>query len=196
MKQATMTLGMMLATTLALTVAPAEAQDHWPVSFDIRGGYGFPIGDFGDNTEGDFGFGAGAVLTLTPSIGVYGGWARDAFGCELLVCDDDDRLTISGFEVGGKFILPREGGRALPWAKAGLIAHKAEFDAGAFQSESDREYGFQVAVGVDFPLGEVLSVSPALRYNQLSFGEDFLEDDPDVQYISFDIGAHIHIPRN
>lgn len=183
-----------LVSALAFVASPAEAQDVWPISFDVRGGYGFPVGDFGDDFEGGWGFGAGAVLTLTPSIGVYGGWARDTFGCDLVGCDDDE-LRVSGFEIGGKFTLPRGAG-TLPWAKVGLIAHKAEFDGGLIESESDREYGFQAAVGVDVPLGEVLSVSPALRYNRLSFGDDLLEDDPDVQYLALDIGAHIHIPRN
>jgi hypothetical protein len=165
------------------------------LSVDLRGAYSLPIGDFGDNVESDFGFGLGAVVTLTPSLGVYGGWAKDSFGCDSALCDDDSQVHASGFELGGKLILSGQR-RFLPWAKAGLIGHKLELDAGPFEFESDRKYGFQAAVGLDYPLGEVLSVSPALRFNSLSVDDDGFFEDPGVRYFSFDLGAHIHIPTN
>jgi hypothetical protein len=40
----------------------------------------------------------------------------------------------------------------------------------------------------------VISVSPALRVNLLSVDDDEFFDDPEVRYLTFDIGAHIHLP--
>jgi hypothetical protein len=180
---------------LALCPPQIEAQQR-ALSFDARGGYSFPISDFGDGTESDFGFGAGVVFSLTQSFGIYGGWARDAFGCEELIgCDEDTQLQVQGFEAGVKFLIPTEA-RILPWLKAGLIAHEMKVDTDAIDFESDREYGFQAAAGLDFPLGEVVSVSPGLRFNMLEIGEDDAFADPEVKYLSFDLGLHFHIPGN
>ena len=188
--------GLAALALAASWAVPAEAQQR-RLSFDARGGYSFPMSDFGDTAESDFGFGGGIVLSLTDAFGIYGGWARDAFGCEAtVVCDEDSQIHVQGFEAGVKFLIPTQA-RILPWLKAGLIAHEMKFDTGTgFESESDREYGFQAAAGLDFPLGEVVSVSPGLRFNMIEFGDDDVFEEPEVRYLSFDLGMHFHIPGN
>jgi hypothetical protein len=186
-----------IGMSLALALAPASlmAQQR-EISLDLRGGYSVPFGDFGDNVGNDFGFGVGVVFSLTPMIGIYGGWARDTFTCDVVTCDDDSQLHVQGFEAGAKFILPTET-RALPWAKAGVVYHTVEFDGAFGDFESDRNLGFQAGIGMDFPLGEVLSVSPGVRVTLLDVGDDddfFPESE--VRYFTFDIAAHIHFPRN
>jgi len=186
----------LLMLMTALWAAEADAQQR-ALSFDARGGYSFPMSDFGDTAESDFGFGGGLVLSLTDSFGIYGGWARDAFGCDdTIVCDEDAQIHVQGFEAGVKFMIPTEA-RILPWLKAGAIAHELKFDSGTgFESETDREWGFQVAAGLDFPLGEVVSVSPGLRFNMLEVGDAGVFEEPEVRYLSFDLGLHFHIPGN
>lgn len=184
-------------TTVLFAAQPLAAQpDGRALSFDVRGGYSFPFGDFSDSAESDFGFGVGAVFNLTNSFGIYGGWARDGFGCD--ICTDDDQIHASGFEGGIKFLIPSERS-IVPWLKAGVIGHTVTFDSGIVAFESDRKYGFQGAAGIDFPLGDVVSVSPAVRVNFLDLDDpdddDFLES-AEVRWLSLDIGAHFHIPRN
>jgi hypothetical protein len=178
---------------MAFVPATLSAQNR-AISIDIRGGYSVPFGDFGDVWGNDWGFGAGGVLSLTPSIGVYAGWARDAFDCEIVGCGDDSRLHVSGLEAGAKFIIPTDIA-VLPWAKAGVVYHKAELDESVVGFETDRNLGFQGAVGFDFPLGDVLSVSPSVRVTLLDFGDDeeFFEQ-AEARYVNFDVAAHIHIP--
>ncbi len=184
-----------LLLPLAMSAPTALEAQHSPLSLDIRGGYSLPIGDFSDNTDSDFGFGAGVVFSLTPMVGIYGGWGRDSFQCASVACGDDSRVTLSGFEAGAKFMLPSRGG-ARPWAKAGAVWHAMEFDGEIFRAESDRSLGFQGAIGMDFPLGRVLSVSPSLRLNLMDIEDDGFFDRSEVRYLSFDIGAHIHFPRD
>lgn len=186
-----------LAATLLFAFQPLEAQPQGrALSFDVRGSYSIPFGDFGDFADSGFGFGAGGVFGLTDSFGIYGGWARDGFGCD--ICTDDDQVYAGGFEAGVKFLVPSD--RSLvPWLKAGVIGHKLTFDSGIVEFESDRKYGFQGAAGIDFPLGNVISVAPALRVNFLDLDDsdedDFLQS-AEVRWFSLDIGAHFHIPRN
>jgi hypothetical protein len=187
----------LFAAVLAATCIPAGlAAQQRALSVDVRGGYGIPFGSFGDHVGNDFGFGGGVVLSLTPNIGIYGGWARDSFSCDAGVCDPDSKLNVQGFEAGGKFILPGQN-RILPWAKAGVVYHKVEFDGDVADFESDSNLGFQAGVGLDFPLGEVLSVSPGVRVTLLDVGDDddFFADS-EVRYVNIDIAAHIHFPSN
>lgn len=178
----------------ALSAAGAPALSAQGISFDARGSYSVPFGDFADGVEGDFGFGAGAVLSFSNNFGIYGGWAQDSFGCESLLCSADSRLNVKGFEGGVKALFPTQGD-ILPWLKVGLTGKTVEFEGTGADFESDRQIGFQGAFGVDFPLGEVLSVSPAVRVNLMSVDDDEFFDDPGVRYMTFDLGAHIHLPQ-
>lgn len=184
-----------VALALGFSHLYAQNSQQRALSFDVRGGYGFPIGDFGDNVDSDFGFGVGAVLNLTNSIGVYGGWARDSFQCDNIVCTSNDQVHLSGFELGGKFIIPSENG-VFPWLKVGVVADKVQFDTAIGDFESDREWGFQAAAGLDFPLGNVLSVSPGLRLTLLDYNDAGFFSQSEVRHLSVDLGAHINIPGN
>jgi opacity protein-like surface antigen len=116
------------------------------------------------------------------------------FGCAL--CEGSDELMTQGFEGGAKILFTREGS-ILPWLKVGAIYHKAKFNVDGVEGESDWGFGFQAGGGVDIPLGNVLSFSPALRYQKYTatfepFGLEFLELDNDVSFLSLDMGLHIH----
>jgi hypothetical protein len=190
-------LGLMV---LALVAQPLHAQQGTPpISLEARGGYTFPLGSFSDDlgAESDFGYGAAVTFNVTPSFGIYGGWSRDVFQCE--ACGPGDQIRASGFEMGGKFILPSET-RAHPWVKAGLLAPRSVLRAGASRFESDRHLGFQAAVGLDAPLTETVSLSPALRFNNFTSEFEGIEGvfEPfqpkaDFRYLSFDIGLHVHL---
>lgn len=181
-----------LAVFIALFPPAISAQAS--LSLDGRGSYAVPFGDFADGTEGDFGFGVGAVLTLGPGFGIYGGWGQDSFRCDDILCSPDSRLTVVGFEGGVRAAFPTQGGTE-PWIRAGLTSKNVEFDGEPVDFESDRQLGFQGAFGVDFPLGEALSVSPAVRVNLMSVDDDDFFDDPSVRFLTFDLGVHLHLPR-
>jgi hypothetical protein len=160
----------MLTGILALASEVRAQEDVSPLSFDIRGAYGVPFGEFENDVDNDFGYGVSATYTFTPAVGVYAGWARDSFGCANILCADESQVHVSGLEVGAKFIIDSDM-VATPWLKAGLIAHQAEFDGEVVNFETERAYGFQAAAGVDYPLGRVISLSPALRLKTSSCSE-------------------------
>lgn len=145
--------------------------------------------------RGDAGFGGDVIFNVSPALSVYGGYGWDRFGCE--GCGDGDWITSRGFEAGAKLILPAESMRAVsPWIRGGIVANKAKVDIGGFETTSDTGLGLQASVGVDVPLGDVLSFSPALRYQRFSADfatiGDFLVASETVSYLSLDFGLHIH----
>lgn len=181
-------LRMIGAPLLALSLAalPADAQQ---LSFEGRGGLVFPTGDFGDVADGGAGFAADVFYNLNPGVSLFGGFQYEMFDCA--GCDGDG-FTSNGFEVGAKFIFSRQSG-VLPWAKAGAIFNKLNYDEGAVDADSDRSLGLQAAVGVDIPLGETLSFAPALRYQAWTADlGTLLGGDQDVRTFSLDFGIHVH----
>lgn len=187
---------------LLVSALGLNAQDHGPLSVEVRGAYSLPIGDFGDDAiqgaESDFGFGGDLFLHLTDGFSVYGGWAQDRFDCA--VCADDGSYEIAGFEAGAKVRFARDRG-AVPWARAGLVASKTTLEDGEVEAESDRKLGFQAAIGLDLPLGDHFALVPALRFQ--SIGNDFEIDGDDlpifdgdnVNFFSVDVGLHLYLGR-
>jgi hypothetical protein len=177
------------AAALSLAALPANAQQ---ISFEGRGALTFPTGDLGDVADGGAGFGADVFVNLNPSVSVYGGFQYEMFDCA--GCDGDG-FTTNGFEAGAKFLMNRESG-VLPWARVGLLYNKADYEEGSVEIESDRSLGLQAAVGLDIPLGETLSFSPALRYQAWTadFGAipDVLGSEQSMRSFSLDFGLHVH----
>ena len=188
----TTTLLALAALTLAGSAAPdaLQAQD---VSLELRGSLTKALGDFGDAATSDAGLGADLIVQASPNLSIYGGYGRDMFGQE--GGDDDDNYNSQGFEAGAKLMANREGG-ILPWVRGGVTLHKLVYEDGGADVESDRNLGFQLGAGVDIPLGEVLTFSPGVRYQNYDaeFAGPFevLDDNVGVSYLTADFGVHIH----
>jgi len=193
----------LLVTTLfaaATGLAAPSGATAQALSLELRGGLNRPVSDFRDRggiaARGDAGFGGDVIFSVGPTLSLYGGYAWDRFGC--VDCEDGDWITSRGFEAGAK-VLFSTAERALPgrpWVRLGVVANKAELQLLGFDSTSDTGVGFQGSVGVDLPLGEVLSFSPALRYQRFSAEftpvGDLTVAKTTVSYLSLDLGLHIH----
>lgn len=184
------TLPVLAGALAALTLAaPQQAQSQ--VSLEVRGSLQKPVGDFADVADGEAGFGADVFFNVNPRVSVYGGYGIENFGCD--GCGEDDGYTSRGFEAGAKFIFTRNAG-VLPWARLGATFHELELETNAVSLTSDRKVGFQAALGADIPLGDVLSFSPALRYQ--AFNPDFgTAGNENVGFLAVDFGLHIHPGR-
>lgn len=183
-----------LGLALAGASAPASAQEVRGLAVEVRGGFNMPIGDFSDRgAESEAGYAADLIVNLSPAVSVYGGWAKDQFGCD---CPDAVDLWVSGPELGVKLLAMRSN-RVLPWARVGVTYHELGGEAGGLDVTSDRGIGIQASLGVDIPLGEVLSVSPALRYQGMTADFngpfDVFTAQQQVRFLSLDIGAHFHL---
>lgn len=189
----TPTWTLLMAAIAAASATSVSAQDA-RFSLEIRGGYDFPMGDLNDSgVESEVGFGGQAVYTFTPQVSVYGGWGRDQFGCDVCGSDDDD-IHSSGLE-GGVKLHPTRATNAHPWVRIGAIYHTFAGRIAGVEFESDRQVGLQLGLGVDLPLGQVMSVSPAVRFHSWTAkfdgpnGLDPTDSERGVRYLSVDLGA-------
>lgn len=182
-----------LVAAFAATAPAVQAQ----ISLEARGSLQQPTGDFGNDATSEAGLAGTVFFAASPRLSLYGGYGVEMFGCE--GCSGDDGFTSKGFEAGAKLNFGRSDANVLPWVKAGATFHKLEVENGALQATSDRKVGIQAAVGLDVPLGRVLSFSPALRYQAYQAEFDVFDDalvaQRDVGFVALDLGLHIHPGR-
>ncbi len=192
----------LLAACTGLACAPALSAQSFSV--EVRGGLNRPQGDFRDSggiqARGDAGFGADVIFSVSPMLSVYGGYGWDRFGCD--GCDDGSWITSRAFEAGGKLLFggSDRSSPVLPWVRAGVVIADAHVDLGSLDATSNYGVGLQGSAGVDIPLGQVLSFSPAVRYQRFPAEFDVLDNalaaKETVSFFSLDFGVHIHPTRH
>lgn len=175
----------------ALATAPTGARAQ--ISFEARGSLQRPVGDFKNNANGNAGFAGDVFFNVSPQLSLYGGYGVEMFGCD--GCSGQDDRTSKGPELGVKLLAASRGG-ILPWVRVGATLHQLEVNDGALHATSDRRVGIQVSAGLDLPLGQMLSFSPAIRYQayraEFPIAGGALVALRDVRFLSLDFGLHIH----
>lgn len=198
------------AAVLALSLAGnAHAQvAGLPLSIEVRGGAAFPTGDdFGSDEAGaetGYGFGANVFVGLTPLLGIYGGYSQFEFGADVdavgldfdFPAGADVDYRDNGFNLGAQVTFSPLSSLSgvTPWLRGGATLREFEIEVEDADVESsvstDRDLGFEAGGGLNIPLGEVISVTPGVRY--VSFDPEFDEDQPfEVRYIVADVGLQI-----
>lgn len=187
------------ATTAALlavplAVEPAQGQtpsqrDRWDgrnLSVEGRLGVTFPVGDLADaGGESGLAFTADALYNFHPNWSVYAGWGFHDFNCD--GCPDD--LASNGPHLGAKYIVDMRGD-ALPWARAGLLLGEASAFQDGTDVTSDRTVGLELATGIDYRIGDRISLTPTLWFNYYS--AELPVQDLDMSYFLLDLGVHYH----
>jgi hypothetical protein len=171
-----------LGITLAASASEAAAQaSRW--SFEGRLNVTMPVGDLSDaGAESGLGLGADVFYTFMRNMSAYAGLSRHAFNCEGAGCDD---VTSSGLQGGVKLLFGAER-RAMPWARGGIMLHKADFDG----DESDLTLGAELGGGIDLMLSPRFALAPSLRFHTYPAG--FAVRELDMSYFTISLGAHFH----
>lgn len=167
-----------------------------PLSLEVRGGIGIPVGDFADgnvSAESGFAWGAGAVFHATSAVGVYGEYSRASFGCgECGIFTLQDEAVDDGFDFGVQLSPGVAFSGLRPRLRAGLVAHQLRFSSAAGDASSDTGVGFAVGAGLGFSPLPSLTVIPAVHFR--TYSADFplgeLEDrSVDVSHVTVDVGV-------
>ena len=164
-----------LAAALLALYAPGLAGQESPLILEVHGGLAAPIGSFRDGSGDGEGAAPGAslsvdfVLTGQGRRGLYAGFSQHRFGCEDAGCSAGGRYVATGFDVGFRFKLRREGD-AIPWIRIGGITTRMETDdlGGANVGVSDLGFGGEVGAGVHIGGASPLAISPGVRFAAVS----------------------------
>ncbi len=166
----------------ALFAAPGHAQR---VAVELRAGAA--VGNYSGTDAGlelvpapSFAF--TAELGLTESLGLYAGINRSSFGCDEALCATQDvLLTSQGVAAGGRASL------GPGWVRAGVALQQLEIDSDVDTETADFGIGWDLAVGLDFPMGRSFRVRPGVTY--LRHSAVTPTEDGHAAILAFEVGV-------
>jgi hypothetical protein len=181
-----MRAGMMAGTAAVLCTLllsnPLSAQ--W--NAEVRGGVS--IGSHSGAAAGldvvpRLGYEALVVRSVTPGVGIFGGFAHTRFGCEEGFCLDRD-LTVSGMHgtVGAEMA------RGILWLRAGLLFGVTE--VGTEGEASDPGVGVRAGFGLTFGSGR-MSFRPGVSYRR--FSANMPEGSDHATALTADVGVRMRL---
>lgn len=192
-----------IATAIAviaifLTIQSAFAQDsnqkRW--SFEIRGGVNYTINKLGDaNLDVGEGFEGTVAFRCYRSIAVYGGWGYNHFPSDKNIEGGKLDFEETGYTFGLQTINAFPNSKVGYLLKGGAIFNHIETEnsAGTIINDSGHGFGWQVGLGINFPLGNRFRLTPEIRYRSLA-REITLSNTTkavDLNYLSASVGLAI-----
>jgi hypothetical protein len=193
----------LLAPALLLGAAlarPAAAQTPLPLSFEVRGGVGIPVGDFNDGAKMGWIVGGTVRYRTNEAIDLYGGFDYASF-------PPDDDLDFEGVNVDFRDYGVRAGVRAdlqlamaptiVPWIEAGLLVNrtsvKASDGSNSATVDADWALGAEAGVGFAIPIGPRAALTPGVRFrtHKADFGDDL--GNTTINYFAIDLGVLVKL---
>lgn len=160
-----------------------------PLSIEVRGGAPFPTGSFEDAYNTGVSYEITGIANVAPGLGVYAGYSQTDF--ELKDQAINGNATDRGVHAGLRASVPG----ALPfgpWVRGGVVYNELNRDALGVRSTSERELGYEVGGGLEFPLGHRVSVTPGATF--VSTDRDTATGgDDNINYVRADIGLRVRL---
>ncbi len=138
------------------------------------------------------GFEAVLHYRFLKHIGIYGGWGWNKLSADNSFAGSDVCFEETGYLFGLEFVHPIAESKISYMLRAGGLYNHIETEnaEGKIISDTGHGLGYQLAGGIDFPIGSSWSIAPMIKYNSLkrkgNFGET--ENTLDYNYISLRIG--------
>lgn len=157
-----------LLIILSINSNAQENEKHFGV--EINAGLSIPLNKL-DNTQLNPGFGFEGILhyRFIPYTGVYAGWGWNRFGADESFAGKDVCFEETGYVFGLQFKHPFGQSPVSYFVRAGGLYNHIEIEnaEGDIIMDSGHGWGWQLAGGIDLPIGRNWSVMPGLKFNSL-----------------------------
>jgi len=171
------TKGSLLLLLLAMLSFSALAQENEKrFGVELSAGASMATSKPGDaSLNPGFGFEGIFHYRFVPHLGVYGGWGWNRFGANESFAGNDVCFEETGYILGLQFAHPFGKSPIQYYLRAGALYNHIETENsdGVIINDSGHGLGWQVAGGIDVPLGRNWSLTPGLKFNSLSRESDF-----------------------
>lgn len=178
---------------LAMAVSSFAQEKEKRFGFELSGGASFATRDLG-GADLKFGFGGEGIFhyRFMPHTGVYAGWGYNTFSAEKLFLGTDIDVEETGYVFGLQYKHPIGMSPISYYVRAGALYNHIEIEneAGEITDDTGHGFGWQLASGVDVPLGRNWSLTPGIKFNSIS-GDIVKENTTtqlDLRYISVRVG--------
>jgi len=176
-----------------LTLSSFAQEKEKRFGFEVSGGASFATRDLG-GTDLKFGFGGEGIFhyRFMPHAGVYAGWGYNTFTAENSFDGADTDYEETGYVFGLQYKHPIGMSPVSYYVRAGGLYNHIEIEneAGDITDDTGHGFGWQVAGGVDVPLGRNWSLTPGLKFNSISgdITKESTTTELDLNYLQLRIG--------
>jgi opacity protein-like surface antigen len=192
-----------LVLSAGLVAHAASAQATLPLSFEVRGGVGIPVGDFGDGASTAWSIGGTARYRVASMVDLYAGYDHFDFGADSTSDFDsgiDVGITDDGFRGGARFNLPLAMRGVTPWLEGGLLVNRTTVNVSdgttSIGLHSKWTPGFEVGAGLAFALSPKISLTPGVRFREhraeFDTGDPSSDGTVTADYFAIDLGVNFH----
>ena len=182
-----------LALTTLLTLTSYSQEKENKFGFELSGGPSLATRELAESKlEKGLGFEGILHYRFMPHTGAYAGWGWNRFSAESSFAGNNTDFEETGYVIGLQFKHPIDGLLSSYYLRAGALYNHIEIENnnGDIIGDTGHGWGFQLAAGVDIPLGSKWSLTPGVKYNAISGSAD-IEEMPfsmDYHYLNVRIG--------
>lgn len=176
-----------LILTLLLSVSALRslAQDENRFGVELSSGVSCPISEI-NGTELNRGFGFEGIFhyRFMPHLGAYAGWGWNSFGADESYAGTDVNFEETGYVLGLQYKHPFGSSPVSYYVRAGGLYNHVETENsdGDVINNSGHGLGYQVAIGLDIPVGRNWSLTPGFKFSSLDRDSDFNNETIDMNY--------------
>ena len=137
---------------------------------DIRPVVATPSELAGADLEMGLGFGATVAYRIMPHLHLYGGWDWLQFGAEQSFAGSDHEFGETGYTFGLRFEHPLgDMSSVLYRAEAGGTYKHVEIEDqdGNITADSEHSLGYELGLGLLWPVGNTWRIGPTFRFRSL-----------------------------
>jgi len=185
-------------TMSALLSLTAFAQDNEEkFGFELSGGPSLATRELdGSKFENGCGFEGILHYRFMPHTGIYTGWGWNRFSAKSSFAGVNTDFEETGYVIGLQFRHPIDGFLSSYYLRVGPLYNHIEVENfnGDIIGDTGHGLGFQLAAGIDIPLGSRWSLTPGVKYNSIS-GTGNIEEIPfsiNYHYLSVRMGFLRH----
>lgn len=162
-------------------------------SFELGLGPSFPTQNLGGaDLNTGVGFEGIFHYRFMPHMGTYAGWGWNKFSADNSFAGNNMDFEETGYVFGLEFKHPIGTSNYAYYLRAGgLYNHiEAEDDDGNITDDTGHGLGWQLAGGIDVPLGGKWSLTPGVKFNALNreFDDGEITRDLDLRYLTARVG--------
>jgi len=189
-----MKIKLVLVSAIILLSLNSMAQNNEKrFAVELNGGVSFATNKLVD-TKLNPGGGFEAVLhyRFLNHLGVYGGWVWNKLSADNSFAGNDVCFEETGYLFGLEFTHPIAESKISYMLRAGALYNHIETEnaEGEIINDTGHGFGYQLAGGIDFPIGSSWSIAPIVKFNSLKRKLNFeeVENTLDYNYVSIRIG--------
>ncbi len=162
-------LAVAMFAILSLNCKAQKSEKHF--GFELSGGASFATRELG-GAKLNTGLGFEGILhyRFMQYLGIYAGWGWNKFSANESFAGNKTDFEETGYVFGLQFKHPIGNSPISYYLRAGGLYNHIELEneKGDIIEDSGHGLGWQLAAGIDVPLGSNWSLTPGLKFNALS----------------------------